>query len=339
MIARLDVALDARMTSHMSEGMKAYARELLGRLPAVAPELRFASFGSGDNFDLAEQVGIPLALARRRPRLAHFLSPYTPRLIPVPYVVTIQDLIDLRFPQFAKAKVQPYYRFGVGPIVRGARAVVVPDGGTRDDLVRILRVAPERIRVVPLGVEEGFGDDATPAANGRPYFLYAGNHRPHKDLATLFTAWHELPSGSGIDLYVTGDDDFGGRLDGYARGDGRIVCLGDVPRAELAKLYRGARAYVHPALLEGFGLPLLEAMWVGTPVIASAASVPEPLRAHALTFPPGNADALRRLLTRALFEPGELARRGTASRGAARALTWDRCARATADVYRELLGA
>lgn len=336
-MSRPDVLADARLTSHMSAGMRLYARELLSRLPLAASDLRVGTFAGGDNFDVREQLGIPLEIARRRPRLVHFMSPFTPFAVPAPFVVTVHDLIDLRYPQFGKAKVQPYYRYFVRSVLARAARVITDDPRTAADLQALLGVAAERIRVIPLGVEAGFGDDAVPFAPPRPYVFYAGNHRPHKDLGTLFAAWHALPPGAAADVYVTGADDFGAALEAYRRDDAEIVVLGDVTRERLAGLYRGAAAYVHPALLEGFGLPILEAAWCGTPVVAARSSVPAPLRDCVLTFEPGDAAGLRALLERVLLAPGETAARAAVAQSAARRLTWERTASSTVAVYRELL--
>ena len=137
----------------MSAGMLAYVRALRTLLPRVAPDLQLAEFGSGDNFDAAEQLGMPLALARLRPRLVHFPSPFVPRVVPAPHVVTVHDVIDLEFPQYAKRKVGPYFRQVVGPVLRSARAVITDDDATVALLERYLRVDPARVRVVPLGVD------------------------------------------------------------------------------------------------------------------------------------------------------------------------------------------
>ncbi|MBV9438603.1 MAG: glycosyltransferase, partial [Candidatus Eremiobacteraeota bacterium] len=150
MRAGADVALDVRETSHTSAGMRAYVRALRRLLPRVAPDLSIAELGGGDNFDLAEQVGIPLTLARLRPRLVHFPTPFVPRIVPAPHVVTVHDLIDLEFPQYAKRKVGPYWHYVVGPVVRAARAVITDDDATVALLERYLGVARDRVRVVPL---------------------------------------------------------------------------------------------------------------------------------------------------------------------------------------------
>ena len=334
--ARLDVAFDARLTTHMSAGMSLYVRKLVELLPRVAPDLRFAFIGGGDNFDLAEQLGLPLTIARRRPRLVHVPTPFVPLLLTTPFVLTIHDLIDLHYPQFCKSKVGPYYRYGVGPVARRAKAVITDDESTAADLQRLLGVDPARVRIVPLGV------DSPPApeparAGAPPYFLYVGNHRGHKDLGTLVRAWAALPETLDVDLLLTGRDDVGTAFAGLGRARGKLVFTGDVGAAELAALYRGARAYVHPALREGFGLPLLEAMRVGTPVLAAQTALPRVLAAHAVAFAPGDAGGLSELMRRALDEPGRFAQIGRAAEVATRHLTWARTARATAAVYRELL--
>jgi alpha-1,3-rhamnosyl/mannosyltransferase len=332
----VDVAFDRRITSHMSAGMSLYVRKLAELLPRVAPDLRFAFVGAGDNFDLAEQVGLPLALAGRRPRLAHLPSPFVPFLVPVPFVLTIHDLIDLHYPQFGKRKVGPYYRYGVAPVARRARAVITDDAVTAADLERFLGVDPARIRVVPLGVEPP--PAAFPArAGGPPYFLYVGNHRGHKNLATLVRAWAALPAALEVDLVLTGSDDVGEAFAGLTRARGKLVFTGVVSEAELAALYRGARAYVHPALREGFGLPMLEAMRAGTPVIAARSALPTVLAPYALPFAPEDSAELRVLLQQTLDEPASLAKLAQAASAATADLTWERTASATAAIYRELL--
>ena len=101
------IGLDARLTRQLSIGMKTYARELLARLPRVAPELTYVTFKHGENFGWAEQVVLPFALRRARLDLVHFLSQYVPLILPPRFVVTIHDLIHLRFPQYFKSKVHP----------------------------------------------------------------------------------------------------------------------------------------------------------------------------------------------------------------------------------------
>jgi len=332
------VGLDARLTRQLSVGMATYVRELVCRLPKVAPEYVYVAFTQGGNFGWSEQVALPLAMRGARLDLVHFLSLYAPLIAPGRSIVTIHDLIHLRFPQYFKRKVGPYYRTVVRLACSRAARVITDDERTVADLVSLLGVEAAKIRVIPLGVDEAFFAPATAYEGERPYLLYVGNHRPHKDLATLFAAWSALPEEMEADLYVTGPDDFAAELQRVGPGGRRIVVLGDVTIDRLLSYYAGARALVQPALREGFGLPMLEAMAAGCPVVACEDAVPRVLERAALTFPARDAGALREILV-ALLSGEETLRTRTIAGGreAARQLTWDRCAHATAGVYREVL--
>jgi len=336
-VSRSRVGLDARMTRQMSAGMKTYVAELAARLPRVAAEYEYITFSDGGNFGWNEQVRLPLAMGRARLDLVHFLALYVPLVVPAKFVITIHDLIHLRFPQYFKAKVTPYYQTVVRWACARAARVITDDARTVDDLVELLGVDRGKVRVIPLGVAEEFLKPVQPHAGPRPYLFYVGNHREHKDLATLFAAWSALPEEWHVDLYVTGPDDFSGELQRRSGLSRAIVPLGDVSAERLIEYYAGARALVQPALREGFGLPMLEAMAAGCPVIACRDAVPEALAEAALTFPARDASALRRELERMLADEGLRERSLNLGKEVARRLSWDRCARATADVYREVL--
>lgn len=325
----MKVALDARQTRQMSAGMKTYARELSERLPRVAPDLDFRIFTQGGNFGWAEQVALPAALRRSGVDLTHFLSLYVPVLPPRPYVLTIHDLIHLRFPEQFKTKVGPYYRTVVRFAARRAARVITDDDRTVADLERFLGVPRARVSVIPLGADDRYLEPIAPHRAQRAYVIYAGNHRKHKDLTTLFAAMRELPID--LDLYLTGHDDLD---EPYPRE--RVRFTGDLSPGELASYYAGALALVHPALCEGFGLPMLEAMAARCPVVACEDAIPGVLRDAALLFPARDAGSLRQAIERIARDEGlrnELVKQG---RSKAEVLTWDRCAARTAAVYREI---
>ncbi len=326
-----DVALDLPRMRHMSIGMRAYAEELAARLPRVAPDLSFATLVRTSALDAAEQIGLPVALARLRPRLTHFLSVYAPLAAPGPFAITVHDLIHLRYPRLFKRSVGPYYATMVRAVCARARRVITDDERTVDDLGRYLGVPARKVAVVPLGADDRFRAAERSQAPARPFFLFVGNHRPHKDLATLFAAWERLDPALAADLFVTGPNDLAQAPPRRDRGDVRF--LGDVDAARLAALYGETVALVHPALCEGFGLPMLEAATVGAAVIACADAVPSVLRPFVRTFPARDAESLAIEMTRALTSPGV----HDDARRFARTLTWDRCAERTADVYREVL--
>lgn len=331
------IALDVRLTRQMSVGMKTYARELTRRLPLVAPEYEFIPVGSGANFGWSEQVSLPRDVRAARVSLTHYLAHYLPFRAPKLFVLTIHDLIHLRYPQFYKSKVGPYYRTLVRRACARAARVLTDDPRTIADLQRFLQVDPAKVRVVPLGVNELFLGEVEPVQAPRPYFLYVGNHRAHKDLRTLFDAWSALPTEEAVDLYVTGPDDFGGELQRRSTSVRVIRALGNVDDAQLARYYAGARALVHPAMCEGFGLPMLEAAAARCPIVASSGSIPSVLAASSLIYPTGDAGALRSALARLCSDQGLCAQLVNNGYMVAKTLTWDRCARSTADCYREIL--
>jgi glycosyltransferase involved in cell wall biosynthesis len=310
--------------------MQQYARELQARIPRVAADLSFATFGGGDNFDWQEQVAMPLWIQKAAPRLVHFPSPYAPLVVPAPYVVTIHDLIDLHYPQWTKPRARWYYRVVVRRLARRARCVITDDDATAEDIVRFYGVSRERIAVIPLGIDSF---EAEPALHPRPYAIYAGNRRLHKDLATLLEAWRRVDANRALDLVLTGEPDV--RLAGAERTNGRVVFLGNLKHRDVLRWIAGAAVLTHAALREGFGLPLLEAAKLGTPVVASLQAVPAPLRDVVRTFPAGDAAAMARAIEETLDDPsGDLPLR---ARAVADALTWDRCAQRTVEIYRRFL--
>lgn len=320
----------------MSVGMKTYTRELSTRLPAVAPDLRFVPLQRSTNFGVEEQIRLPGRIRAAHPDLTHFMSVYAPFFAPRPYLVTIHDLIHLRFPAFFRSKVAPYYRSVVRYVARRAARVITDDERTVGDLERFLGVDPRRVRVIALGVSDMYLREHVRYVAERPYFLYVGNHLAHKNLGTLLTAWRALATELNADLYITGDNDLAiSTVDGR---DGHgLRFLGAVSAGRLASLYKGAVALVQPSLCEGFGLPILESMAVGSCVIASRAACPAVLADAALCFSPDDPRQLTALMKRVLMDEGLRATLVNEGRRIAESLTWERCALATAAAYREVL--
>jgi glycosyltransferase involved in cell wall biosynthesis len=332
----IDVAIDARITRRMSAGMRAYVDALLAGLPRVAPDIRVHPVGHGENFTFAEQIALPREIARIKPAVTHYPTIFVPRARRPPYVAMVHDLIHLQYPQYFGPATALHYQLMATPMFRYAELLLMSDQRTADACASLLGVSLAHCRIVPLGYDPAILAAAEPLVPERPFLLYAGNHRPHKNLRTLYDAWAGLPDPVELDLAVTGPVD-PRALETYRRRNGRLRFLGDVPAAELARLVRAATAYVHPALAEGFGIPMLEATAIGTPVIASVTAVPSIVAPYAATFAPLDTLALRAVLTDAVANPEPYRRRAAEGSIAVRAYTWDRFAAATAAVYREVV--
>ncbi len=332
----IDVALDARITPRMSAGMRAYVRALVDGLPRVARDIALHALDRGGNFGIDEQVRLPVAIREIAPDVTHFPTVFVPFDRRPPYVAMVHDLIHLELPQFFGLATAAHYALVAVPMYRKAALLLMSDERTVAACERLLRVPPERCRVVPLGYDPALLDPVEPLVVPRPFLFYAGNHRPHKNLAALFEAWSGLPPAVELDLVCTGPDDAAAR-ERYGRAaGGELRFTGDLAPRALAQHYRAALAYVHPALVEGFGLPMLEATVLATPVLASATCVPSILAPYVTAFAPHDVLALRALVVDVIARAGAYRRRAAEGSVAVRAYTWDRFAAATAAVYREV---
>jgi glycosyltransferase involved in cell wall biosynthesis len=294
-----------------------------------------------------------LAWAARRDRVELYHAPHyvCPPVLPCPAVVTIHDLIHLRVPDPDRPCLAPLYaRVMLGLAVRRARWLITVSEASRQDLQARLGAPAARIRVIPNGVAAHFRPAADPAALDRalarlgvtrPYFLFVGNPLPHKNLGGLLDAFAPLPSTIGR-LVLVGIA--APRREAVVRACAargiadRVTVLAPRPASDLPRLYQGATALVCPSLWEGFGLPALEAMACGTPVLAAArGGLPEVVGDAGLLVDPTHVDALREGLYNLAVH--ESLRETLAAAGLARArqFSWQRAAEATLAVYREAL--
>jgi alpha-1,3-rhamnosyl/mannosyltransferase len=307
--------------------MRAYTRAILERVPRVAPDIELVPVES-------PLVLHPLALRAARPQLVHVPYLEAAPFVPRPYVAMVHDLIHLRFPQLFSRATAAYWRFAAGPLYRGAARVLVSEGRVADECVARLGIERARIRIVPLGYTEGIVG-AEPWTAPRPYAFYAGNHRPHKGLETLYAAWAALPEEIALDLVLTGRDEPDVRSK-YVRKNGEIAFAGELDEPALARRYRGALAYVQPSLAEGFGIPALEAAVAATPVLATPEGMPSIVAPFAQTFPAGDGAVLASLLAALARDPARARERAAEGAVTLRAYTWDQFAASTAAVYREV---
>ena len=228
-----------------------------------------------------------------------------------PLVVTVHDVAVLRHPEWFNRWTATYSRFAVPRVLRAAARVIAVSEFTKREIVELLDVPPEKIRVVPNAVEDVFVAEGRRAEGN--YVLAVGTLEPRKNLARIA----EAVDG---ELRVVGARGWGG-----VEPPSNVVWLGDVDDDELAALYRGARCLVYASLYEGFGIPVAEALACGCPVVTSRASAMEELAGARATYvDPTDVASIREGIGHA-FEPEPH-----------RGLSWAEVAEQTRAVYEEL---
>jgi glycosyltransferase involved in cell wall biosynthesis len=352
------IAYDLRILEPTMHGMARYGLELLSALLEVDPALEMqvlvrrqtdagllpsrpsvrALVHDLPPYGLAAQVRLPGILRRLSPDL-YFCPFYAP---PVLYggamILTIHDLIHLRFPKDHGFKHRLFYRLVTGPAAARAAAVFTVSQHSREDLVELLRVDPRRVAITPNGVGPAFrplppgGKAEAARAVGLPseFILGVGNPKPHKNLDSLLEA-HGRLAGQAPPLVLVGLTEK--QLPVAQAGPG-LIFLPRLEDRELALAYGAARAVVMPSLYEGFGLPALEALACGAPLIASnRASLPEVVGQAGLLVEP-DPESLARGLRRVLGDEGLSARLAQAGPAQAARFTWHKAAATALAVFR-----
>ncbi len=327
------------------------------RTIAGLPEnFRSAEYSRSDQSTL-DHAAFPLFLHHLKPDLVHIPLNRVPLLMMRPYVVTVHDLSSLLFDQRSGLHMQlRRYRFRRG-LARARRVIAVSDA-TRRDVQNLLGIPPQRIRRVYNAPDAGFYDLAghSPEEHRRileryqiqyPFLLYAGNVRLHKNVPRLVEAFAVLraqladhPIYRDLRLVIIGNtisQHPGVRQTVIkSRVEHLVRFLGFVPFDTLRCFYESAAAFVFPSRYEGFGLPPLEAMACGTPVVTSnVSSLPEVVGEAAVLVNPENVFDIARGIREALLDEtlrAELIRRGHAQAGR---FSWERTARAVLEIYRE----
>jgi len=295
--------------------------------------------------ELVEQGLLPLDLLRLRAAVHHSLSLYgTPLVGRPPVVVTMHDVVPLQRPDL-------YLRTGLVHrtlyrAVRRAAAILCASSVARDDLLRHLDVDAARVSVVPEAADERFRPADASEVRARlglagPYLLYVGGlvqADPRKDVEGLIDAFADWAGAESRDetLVLAGAaGPAAEELEGRARLRGaRVLLTGFVDDRELPALYSGASCFVTASRYEGFGLPALEAIACGTPVVAyDVGAIPETAGPGALLAPPGDGAELMRAVARICDEPGLAERLAADGRRHATQFSWRRTAELTWDVY------
>jgi glycosyltransferase involved in cell wall biosynthesis len=325
------VALEVSSLAQTRAGTARHVRGLLRELERRGrPEVVRVGFPGGGRAAAAVRdvawypALLPLAAARSGADVLHCPTFRAPLRSRPPLVVTVHDLAVLRYPAFFRRWSRVYGRLLVPRVLRAAARVIAVSELTRREVVDLAGVDPARVRVVPNGVEEHFAPEGDAAAGD--YVLAVGTLEPRKNLRRLAEATRRL----GVELRVAGASGWGG----VAVGNDGVRWLGEVDDRELARLYRGALCLAYPSLYEGFGIPVLEAMRSGTPVVTSAGTAMEELAAGAAELvDPHDPSEIAAGIERAVARREELRRLGLER---ARPYTWAGAAAATSAVYEEL---
>ncbi len=291
------------MVGRVPHGIARYALALWNELPE-RPDLRYLALCRAEGLPLIaarragdeiwptrsrfvsphEQVELPVVLRRARADLLHATSFAVPLAWRGPLVVTIHDLTHLRFPELHGPGRRLYYRWIVGPSTRRASAVLTGSEYEKEEIAQRLGVQREKLHSAPLAIELAGGRparDSRPPPTSPPTLLYVGNGKPHKNVELLVRAMPLLTQparllliGDGLERFAAPPPPAGEAGRGCAIAtQSSIEVRAPVDDAALIEAYRSATLFLSPSRSEGFGLPPLEAAWLGTPVLVADAAV------------------------------------------------------------------
>jgi glycosyltransferase involved in cell wall biosynthesis len=330
------ILVDGDVLGRRRTGDETYIRELLRALPEVAGDLHIAALTRAASLvpegvepivlrartqELRMSVAVPRLLARLRPSLAHFVHAL-PLRCPVPGVLTVQDLSWERDPSvFGRWDLLTFKVF-VRRSVERARHVFAISERTKRDLLELYGTPEEKVTVTPLAPDSDF----RPAQEHESFLLFVSAIEPRKEPLAAIDAANAV----GRRLVVVGpakDEELAAEL----RRRGADV-RGYVAKEELVRLYQSAACLIFPSRYEGFGLPVVEAMACGTPVVAAPEPALQEVAGAAAVFADDLADGVRRALA-------DRERLSAAGLERAKAFSWRETARITADVYRRILAA
>ena len=334
------------------------APEDVRTLSGLPPNFRSAVYKRSDT-DLVDNLAFPLFLRGLSPDLTHIPLNRVPLFMPRPYVVTIHDMANLLYPEAKPDFRMHYWRYHFRRGLERATRVMAVSDATKRDVEKLLAAPPGRIRRVYNAPDPGFLEDthATGAEDRRrimeryqiahPFLLYAGNIRRHKNVPRLVEAFAVVrgqlashPVYKDLRLVIIGDT-----ISQYpavrqtvikSRVEQSVRFLGFVPFDTLRCFYESAAAFVFPSRYEGFGLPPLEAMACGAPVVTSnVSSLPEVVGDAAVLVNPVNVFDIARGIREVLLD--EELRASLISRGRQQAarFSWESTARQALEVYRE----
>ena len=293
-------------------------------------------------------VGLPRAAARAAVNVVHAPAYTAPLWSKTPVVLTIHDVSYERHPEWYPYQRDWLRRAFYRRSARVAAHVITDSEFSAGEIAAAYEIPRDRITVAPLGVSDRFvpaaegAHDALPSGITTPFLLHVGDLHERRNVPLVVRAMLEArrrPGMPQVSIVLAGvDRGVGDRVSALARdakAPDAVVCLGPVTEAQLLTLYRAAAALVYPSRYEGFGLPVLEAMACGTPVIASrAASIPEVLGEAGMLLHPDDEAGWAEAIAKVIEDERQRERMRAAGLARAQAFTWARTAQLTSDVYR-----
>ena len=365
------VAIDARKLHDF--GIGTYTRNLLRHLARIdrdneyvllchQPDLGIgAQLGTNfrtvlepsPNYSIREQMHVPWVLHRERPDVFHAPHYVMPPAVRCRSIVTIHDCIHLMFPQYLPSRAAYVYaRAAMWVATHRSHRVLTVSEASKRDILHFFNIPPEKIVVVHNAIDERFGvspaEEATALVRERyqldhRFVLYVGNIKPHKNLVRVVEAFSGLRKRGFDDLTLLIIGDEISKLPALRRAvhshklHKHVRFLGHLPDDTLAILYRLAAVFVFPSLYEGFGLPPLEAMACGAPVVTSnVSSLPEVTGDAAVLVDPYDVGSIADGIARVLSDPALREDMRVKGMARAREFSWERSVARTREIYREV---
>ncbi|MDD4179989.1 MAG: glycosyltransferase family 1 protein [Candidatus Margulisbacteria bacterium] len=364
------IAIDARMVVSRQYGIGRYLYNMLRKLFELDHNNQYSLIVNNDYLaplaekapncrlvktdikwlSLSEQWRLPALIRELKPDLFHAASIAVPVIQPVPTVATVYDLIHLAYIDSHYLGYLAYYQLILRPALRRTRRVITISENSKRDLSTYLGVPPKKVVIASPAVEPEFRPiadrgliESFKSARGLPqrFILYVGNRKKHKNVSGLLAAFARFRQMTDRPLSLV----LAGRADQATSSmiaklglNDAVRFAGEIGETELPLLYNSAEIFVFPSFYEGFGLPPLEAMACGIPVVASNnSSLPEVVGSAGLLVSPHDPQAIALAINKILASPdlkNDLSRQGIAR---AREFSWERCAKQTLGAYQSAI--
>lgn len=392
----MKIGIDARFFGPPGKGLGRYTEKLVKNLEKIDFENQYFIFMRKETwqdyvpenpnfkkvladlkwYSLSEQIFLPRILSRKKLDLMHFPHFNVPIFYQGKFIVTIHDLILLKFPTKRATTLNPLlykvkywgYKKTIWQAVRKAQKIITVSNYTKSEIVNYFKIKPEKITVIYEAADSvEWGQLTLPTDTflkkhkiTKPYLLYVGNAYPHKNLERLLSVFKKLKENSQRARTITNfrqdkDENFPyqlvlvGKEDYFYRRlyheaenlklleNNDVIFFGFATQKELAALYRQASLYIFPSYIEGFGLPPLEAASYGIPVAAAkSSSLPEILGEAALYFNPYNEKEMAEIIFKAVSD--KLLRQKLQRKGFSKVkeYSWLKCAKETKEIYESI---